>query len=208
MIVFQQGTSPLESAIFMWSKYNFITFFMCLAFSFNTASYCGSIVREREISFKYLSYVMGMKKSAYWLGTVAFDILIFCLPLAFLFIAIVSFPSEKSQILVNSFGWLALTLIIFSLSFISFTYLWSFAFDKARTAYRFYPFLVFLLFYVIPSIPMYIAPQNTAVHYAQPIISPLLALTSAMMSRQMFGSQNYDVLSQILTGSNALFLQN
>ena len=28
-----------------WSKYYTLSFFMCLAFAFNTASYCGSLVK-------------------------------------------------------------------------------------------------------------------------------------------------------------------
>jgi len=138
---------------------------------------------------------MGMKKSAYWLGTFSFDFIMFCVPLSILFITIACFPAAQSQQMIDSFGWLALTLLLFSFSFLSFTYLWSFAFDVARTAYRFYPFLIFLLFYVLPSIPLYIIPDNTAIHYILPIVSPLLALTNCMLSQQMLGSFNYQVLN-------------
>jgi len=134
---------------------------------------------------------MGMKRSAYWLGTISFDLLMFCLPFAVLFIVIGCFPSSDNELLVSSFGWLALTLIIFSFSFLSFTYLWSFAFDVARTAYRFYPFMVFILFFILPSIPMYVVPTNNAIQYLLPIISPLMALSSCMVSRQMLGNATY-----------------
>ena len=86
-----------------------------------------------------------------------------------------------------SFGWLALTLVLFSFSFLPFTYLWSFAFDKAASAYRFYPFLVYIGFYVIPEIPMFIIPQSPFIIYFLPIVSPLLALNACMMSKQMMG---------------------
>ena len=101
---------------------------------------------------------MGMTKVAYWLGTIAFDLIMLCLPLALVFLVIGCFPSENSQ-WVSSFGWLALTLILFAFSFLSFTYLWSFAFDKSKTAYRFFPFLMFLFFFVLPTIPIYIVPH-------------------------------------------------
>ncbi len=43
---------------------------------------------------KYLSYVMGMKTSAYWVGTFAFDILMFWLPFGILLLVIGCFPSS------------------------------------------------------------------------------------------------------------------
>ena len=143
MIAFPVSDDQKTSLINTWSKYNTIAFFMSLAFAFNTANYIGSIVKEREISFTYLSYVMGMKKSAYWIGTITFDMIMFCVPFAIIFIAIACFPSDQSGPFVSVFGWLALTLILFAFAFLPFTYLWSFAFEKATSAYRFYPFLVY-----------------------------------------------------------------
>ncbi len=128
MEAFTPSQDPKRNIYITWSKYYTIAFFFALAFAFNTASYCGSLVKEREIKFKYLSYVMGMKKPAYWFGTILFDMLMFCLPLVIIFLVIGCFPSDKSSDFVHSFGWLALSLILFSLSFLPFTYLWSFAF--------------------------------------------------------------------------------
>jgi hypothetical protein len=178
-----------------WGKQYTIAYFMALAFAFNTGAYCGSLVKEREIKFKYLCYVMGMKKSAYWLGTICFDLLQFCLPFSLIFIVILCFPSNNHE-LVHNFGWLVLTLLTFSCSFLPFTYLWSFAFNDSRTAYRFYPFLVYIGFYVLPQIPIYIIPTNTAIHYILPIVSPLLCLNSCMMSKQMLGANNYNAILQ------------
>lgn len=124
----------------------------------------------------------------------SFDILMFWLPFTILFLVIGCFPSSENQLLVNSFGWLALSLLLFSFSFLSFTYLWSFAFTSARSAYRFYPFLMFLFFYILPQIPTYIIPTNPILPYALPILSPLLGLTGCMVSRQMIGSENFEPL--------------
>lgn len=77
-----------------WGKFYTIGYFMVLAFSFNTGSYCGNIVREREIKFKYLAYVMGMKKTSYWLGTISFDFMMFLLPFDILLIVIGCFPAS------------------------------------------------------------------------------------------------------------------
>lgn len=50
---------------------------------------------------------------------------------------------------------------------------------------------MFLFFYVVPSIPIYVVPQNKAIQYILPVFSPLLALTNCMISKQMIGKQNY-----------------
>lgn len=139
---------------------------------------------------------MGMKKPAYWFGTIFYDLLMFCLPFAIIFLVIGCFPSNESSDFVHSFGWLALSLILFSFAFLPFTYLWSFAFDKSTSAYRFYPFLVYIVFYVLPSIPIYIVPESQVLHYILPIVSPLLGLTSCMMSKEMFGETNYNFIKE------------
>ncbi len=136
-----------------------------------------------------------MKKTSYWLATMSFDLLLFWLPFSILFLVIGCFPSSENQVLVSSFGWLALSLVLFSFAFLSFTYLWSFAFDSSRTAYRFYPFLMFLFFYTLPQIPTYIFPTNPILQYVLPIWSPLIGLTNCMVSKQMLGSGNFYIIT-------------
>ena len=65
-----------------------MSYFMVWGFVFNTSSYCGSIVFEREIKFKYLSNVMGLRKIPYWLANYTLDLIIFVLPLTAFFILI------------------------------------------------------------------------------------------------------------------------
>jgi hypothetical protein len=137
---------------------------------------------------------MGMKKISYWSGTMSFDIMMFWIPSIVLLIVIACFPSSESQQLVQSFGWLVLTLLVFSFSFLSFAYLWSFAFDSSRTAYRFYPFLMFLFFYIAPIIPTYVAPSNPVLPYVLPIVSPLIGLQECLISQQMIGTTTYNSL--------------
>ena len=138
---------------------------------------------------------MGMKKAAFWLGNISFDLIMFCIPLGLIFLVIGVFPPDKSSDFVSSFGWLALSLVIFSFSFLPFTYLWSFAFDKSNTAYRFFPFLVYILFYIIPVIPMFIFPTSPAIQYALPLLSPLLGLNACIMSKQRLGTENYNLIT-------------
>lgn len=45
MIIYKNPTTATEVIVFVWTKYYTIAYFMSLAFSFNTASYCGSLVR-------------------------------------------------------------------------------------------------------------------------------------------------------------------
>ena len=67
-----------------------MSYFMIWAFIFNTSSYCGSIVLEREKRFKYLSNVSGMKRLPYWSANYAFDLCIFLLPLTIFFIILLA----------------------------------------------------------------------------------------------------------------------
>jgi len=126
---------------------------------------------------------MGMKKSAYWLATISYDLLMFCTPFCFIYLTIGCFPPSEIDNLVSSYGLIFLSLVLFGCAFLLFTYLWSFAFTSSSAAYRFYPFFVYLVFYVLPSIPIYIAPSSPALQYILPIISPLTALACCMVSK-------------------------
>lgn len=131
-----------------------------------------------------------MKKLSYWAGTMSFDFAMFWIPSIVLLIVIACFTSCESQQLVQSFGWLVLTLLVFFFSFLSFAYLWSFSFDSSRSAYRFYPFLMFLLFYIAPNIPTYVVPSNPVL----PLVSPLIGLQECLISQQMIGKGTFNSL--------------
>lgn len=45
MIAYKNPASISISYVYVWAKFYTIGYFMALAFSFNTASYCGNIVR-------------------------------------------------------------------------------------------------------------------------------------------------------------------
>lgn len=135
---------------------------------------------------------MGMRKVPYWLGTLCFDMILFWIPSIILCIIIGCFPSEKSNIFVSKFGYFFILFAAFSLSFLPFTYLWSHAFQKAQTAYRFFPFFIMIIFAILPQIPIYIVPQNQFLKYILPILSPLLALVNGMLSEQIVGTDAYN----------------
>jgi hypothetical protein len=165
---------------------------MTIAYSFNTSSFCGSIVAEKEMKFKYLSFVMGMRKIPYWLGTICFDMILFWIPSVILCVIIACFPYENSQIFVDKFGYFFILFAAFSFAFLPFTYLWTHAFEKSQTAYKFFPFFVMIIFAILPQIPIYIIPYNQPLKWILPILSPLLALVNGMVSEQMIGSDAYD----------------
>jgi len=134
-----------------------------------------------------MSFVMGMKKLPYWLGTFAFDMIMFWIPSIVLLIVIACFPSNLSGVFVSKFGYIILILFCFSISFLPFTYLWTHAFKKSQTAYRFFPFFVMIIFAIAPQIPIYIIPTNPALGYILPIVSPLLGLVNSMLTEQVLG---------------------
>jgi hypothetical protein len=53
---------------------------------------------------------------------------------------------------------------------------------------------MFLFFYIAPSIPTYINPTNPVLEYILPIVSPLMALTGCMVSKQMLGTDTFNEL--------------
>ena len=129
-----------------------------------------------------MSFVMGMRKIPYWLGTMLFDMILFWIPSIILCIVIACFPSDKSSVYVEKFGYFFILFAAFSLSFLPFTYLWSHAFQKAQTAYRFFPFFIMIIFAILPQIPIYVLPDNEFLKHCLPILSPLLALVNGFVS--------------------------
>jgi ATP-binding cassette subfamily A (ABC1) protein 3 len=130
-----------------------------------------------------MSFVMGMRKIPYWFGTFLFDMILFWIPSLVVIIIIACFPSAQSSVYVDKFGYFFIIFLAFSLSFLPFTYMWSHAFQKAQTAYRFFPFFMMIIFAIVPQIPIYIVPENQFLKYVLPILSPLLALVNAMVSK-------------------------
>jgi ATP-binding cassette, subfamily A (ABC1), member 3 len=59
-----------------------------LAFCFSTLSWAGTLVMERELKLKYSLNVMGCRPEAYWVGTFAFDYIMFFINFL-LFIALI-----------------------------------------------------------------------------------------------------------------------
>jgi hypothetical protein len=128
----------------------------------------------------------------YWLGTLCFDMIMFWVPTIIVFIILACFPSSQSNIFVSNFGYFFVLFLAFSLSFLPFVYLWTHAFTKAQTAYRFFPFFVLLIFAILPQIPIYVIPTNQALSTILTIVSPLLAFVNGMLSIEVLGQDAYN----------------
>ena len=182
-------TGDLE--VLKWVRRYVISYFMVWAFVFNTSSYCGGIVFEREKKFKYLSNVMGLRKLPYWSANYALDLIIFILPLVVFFIVIYSI-GEKADFLTSITQYLIPLLLLFAFSFIGYSYLFSFVFQKSSTAYRFFPFLNLIFFYVIPQIPQFVDRDGALAQYVMPAISPFIAFSNAFFTKEFLGEVDVD----------------
>lgn len=92
---------------------------------------------------------MGLKKLPYWSANYTFDFLNLFVPyFIFLVIVLITGNPEFKKCL----GYLTFGYLLFTFSFISYSYLISFMFNKSTTAFRTFPFFNLVLFYIIPFI--------------------------------------------------------
>jgi hypothetical protein len=130
--------------------------------------------------------VMGLRKIPYWLGNYTFDLIIFLIPMVVFFILIFVL-GEKAAFLTDVVGYLIILLILFAFSFISYSYFFSFIFQKSSTAYRFFPFLNLIFFYVLPQIPNFTAPESILAQNIMPLLSPFMAFSDSFFTEQILG---------------------
>ena len=97
--------------------------------------------------------MLGLRKLPYWTANYAFDITIFTLPLIIFFIVIFAIGGN-AKFLTDVADYLLVILALFSISFIGYSYLFSFMFQKSSTAFRLFPFFNLIFFFIIPTIPM------------------------------------------------------
>lgn len=165
-----------------------MAFFMVWAFIFNTSTFCGDLVLEREKRFKYLSHVLGLRKAPYWAANYTFDLLIFLIPLSIFFLVIFS-VGEKGKFLTDVASYLVVIFFLFAFSFIGYSYLFSFMFQKSSTAFRLFPFFNLIFFFIIPTIPLNVDPEGNLAQYVCPIISPFVAFFYCFFTKEIMGDQ-------------------
>lgn len=181
-------TDPINRIGFDRVRLFIMSYFMIWAFVFTTSSYCGDVVLEREKRFKYISNVSGARQLPYWAGNYAFDLVLFYLPLSVFFIIAFALGSEGTFI-TDFAGYLVVALFLFGFSFIGYSYLFSFIFQKSTSAYRFFPFINLLFFYFLPSIPSTLNNnQGILAQYVMPLLSPFVAYSSVFNTVEIVGS--------------------
>ena len=116
------------------------------------------------------------------------DLMIFTIPLSIFFIVIFSM-GEDSKFLTDVAGYLVILFILFAFSFIGYSYLFSFMFQKSSTAFRLFPFFNLIFFFVIPSIPMNMKNSDTNIlaQYICPMISPFIAFFNCFFTKEIMG---------------------
>jgi len=99
--------------------------------------------------------------------------------------------------------------LLFGFSFIGYSYLFSFIFQKSTTAYRFFPFLNLIFFYFIPLIPSINSPNGVLAQYIMPLISPFIAFTIFFNTEEVVGSNfgQTTAFSHLAVSYGALFIQ-
>jgi len=120
--------SQAEDAFSAW-------FYLVLSFPFIAGSFVTFIVAERESKAKHLQTVAGVKPSAYWLSTFAWDVMNFQLPLWIIVImiyafGITSFTTSDRGVNVGSI----LLLFFYGPAAAGFAYICSFMFKSPSSA--------------------------------------------------------------------------
>lgn len=127
-----------------------------------------------------------MRRLPYWAANYAFDLVIFFIPLTFFFIIVYAI-GEEGTFITRFAGYLVTILLMFGFSFIGYSYLFSFIFQKSTTAYRFFPFLNLIFFYFLPLIPSIVSPDGFFAQILMPLISPFVALTIFFNTKEVVG---------------------
>lgn len=177
-----EGDSEQERFI----KRYLMGYFFVWAFVFNTSIYCGDLVLEREKKFRYLSNVMGLRKLPYWSANYCFDLLIFTIPLAVFFIVVFAI-GKQAHFLTEVTKYLVPLFVLFALSFIGYSYLFSFMFQKSSTAFRLFPFFNLIFFFVVPSFAIQIAKDGVVAQKINPLLSPFMAFFNSFFTKEILG---------------------
>ena len=127
---------------------------------------------------------MGLRKLPYWAANFAFDMSIYLIPVAIFFIAVLCMGSMM-DFLTEKLPQLIPVFILFGISFMTYSYAWSFVFQKSSSAYRLFPFINFLFFYMLPMVPFFALSGSFITKYLMPMYSPFIALYYVFFTKQI-----------------------
>ena len=117
-----------------------------------------------------------MRRLPYWSANYIFDIILFFIPLLIFFVILLAI-GEQGKFVTKFAGYLITVLLLFGFSFIGYSYLFSFIFQKSNSAFRFFPFINLIFFYFLPLIPSTVDAGGFLAQYLMPFLSPFIALT-------------------------------
>jgi len=129
-------------------QFIFFCFFANISYALNTALYCAFPVYEKEEKLKYALDVMGLRHLPYWLGSISFDML------ALTFVNLIGFACYAyfysnldgiiQQMAMKPYEFFLIT-IPFTFAAATCAYAYSFLFDKAISAIKFYPLFYYFI---------------------------------------------------------------
>lgn len=128
-------------------RLSFMSNFLVLAYCFNSSIFISLPVLERETHLKYALNVMGCRVTPYWLGTFAFDYLIFLITIGIFEVFCII---RDLNYVIDMFWQVFFILMSFGAAYITSSYFWGFFFKKASAALKFFPLMNFLLIYSLP----------------------------------------------------------
>ena len=134
---------------------------------------------------------------------------------AFIMASVISFiisffSSGEVSLGASLAGYLVLILVLFAFSFIGYSYLFSFIFQKSTTAFRFFPFINLIFFYMLPLLPSLVDSAGILAQYVMPVLTPFVALNAFFNSQEILGSQIFDPLrhpNKLIVSVIALLVQ-
>lgn len=121
---------------------------MILAFCFNSSLFITLPVLEREFNLKYALTVMGCKMMPYWLGTYAFDYILYSM---FVILFVVFSYIMQLDFITDHMLLVVFTFINFGLAYVSFSYFAGILlYQKTSAAMKSFPLLNFFIVYCMP----------------------------------------------------------
>ena len=125
------------------------------AYALNTAVYCSLPVYEREEKLKYLMDVMGLRNLPYWLGNLTIDLIFLSLMNGIVYLLYSKLYNdlelETLGVFVSPADFLTLT-ICHGFALINVGYAWSFIFDQALSAVKYFPLIYFFIFNTVANL--------------------------------------------------------
>ena len=127
--------NPQEQKVYTLVASNLFALFVLLGFSLCSGMFILAPVSDKENKLRHLMNFVGMKPLAYYLGSFFADIILFTIPTVGFIILL--FPLGIRYFIIN-WAWATMLAIMvsFGISLISLTYLFSFMFSSANTAFK------------------------------------------------------------------------